>query len=253
MDWGSLTGLLLAFSGIVFGQMLEGGRLDALIQPAAFVIVVVGTLGAVLLQTRLPSFLRGIQMVRLVFSPPKDNRQAMARDIYAWSATVRREGFLKLEPYMDATTDAFVVKGLRLVIDGLEPDRIRQILECDISAYEMRERQAIKIWEAAGGYSPTIGILGAVLGLIHVMENLSDPGKLGGGIAVAFVATIYGVGLANLVFLPIGHKLRTLLSHEVGRREMLIEVFSDIATGDNARIIEERVEGYLNSNEPMRP
>ncbi|NMM28507.1 MAG: flagellar motor protein [Glaciimonas sp.] len=245
MDWGSLAGVLLAFSGIIFGQMLEGGRLDALMQPAAFVIVFIGTLGAVLLQTRLSSFLRGVQMVKLVFFPPLDDRQAMARDIYTWSATARREGFLKLESYMDAATDTFVVKGLRLVIDGFEPGKIREILECDVSAYEMRERQAIKIWEAAGGYSPTIGILGAVLGLIHVMENLSDPSKLGGGIAVAFVATIYGVGLANLVFLPIGHKLKTISGFEVRRREMLIDVFSDIATGDNARVIEERVEGYL--------
>jgi len=245
MDWGSLAGLLLAFSGVIFGQMLGGESIGALIQPAAFVIVVIGTLGAVLLQTRWSSFLRGIRMVRLVFTPPKDNRQAMARDIYIWSATARREGFLKLEPCMDAATDAFVVKGLRLVIDGFEPGKIREILECDISAYEMLERQAIKIWEAAGGYSPTIGILGAVLGLIHVMENLSDPSKLGSGIAVAFVATIYGVGLANLFFLPIGHKLKTLLGNEVRLREMLTEVFSDIAAGDNARVIEERVEGYL--------
>ncbi|MEO8599012.1 MAG: flagellar motor protein [bacterium] len=245
MDWGSLAGVLLAFSGIIFGQMLEGGRLDALMQPAAFVIVFVGTLGAVLLQTRLSSFLRGVQMVRLIFFPPVDDRQAMARDIYIWSATARREGFLKLESLMNEATDAFVVKGLRLVIDGLEPGKIREILECDVSAYESCERQAIKIWEAAGGYSPTIGILGAVLGLIHVMENLSDPSKLGSGIAVAFVATIYGVGLANLVFLPIGHKLRNITGLEVRRRELLIDVFSDIATGDNARVIEERIEGYL--------
>lgn len=245
MDWSSLIGLILALVGIALGQILEGGHVAALIQPAAFAIVVSGTIGAVLLQSKIPIFLRGIKMLRWVIFPPLDNRQLMAHEINMWSVTARREGFLSLESHMQTTRDSFISKGLRLIIDGIEPVKLRDILDADISHYEIRERDAVKIWEAAGGYAPTIGIMGAVIGLIHVMENLSEPSKLGSGIAVAFVATIYGVGLANLVFLPISNKLKFIVAQEVRRREILVEVFFDIAIGGNARVIEERVAGYL--------
>ena len=129
-------------------------------------------------------------------------------------------------------------------MDGIDPVRMKDILDVDITFYEMEQRQAIKIWEAAGGYSPTIGILGAVLGLIHVMENLTDPSKLGSGIAVAFVATIYGVGLANLFFLPVSNKFKEIVGREVIRREMLADIFYSIAQGDSPRIIEERVSNH---------
>lgn len=244
MDWASLAGLALGLAGILFGQALEGGHLASLVQPAAFVIVVIGTAGAVLLQSGMASFLRGAAMLRWIFVPPQSLSRTLSHDIAVWSSTARREGLLSLERYLDAIKDEFTAKGLRLIIDGIDPYKIREILEVDISSYERRERQAVKVWEAAGGYSPTIGILGAVLGLIHVMENLSDPSKLGGGIAVAFVATIYGVGLANLVFLPISNKLKTIVADEVRRREMLTDIFCSVANGDNARIVEERMLAY---------
>ena len=151
---------------------------------------------------------------------------------------------LNLERYLAEVKDPFIGKAMRLIIDGIDPYKVRAILEIDISVYERRERQAVKIWEAAGGYAPTIGILGAVLGLIHVMENLAEPSKLGSGIAVAFVATIYGVGLANLVFLPIANKLKSLVMHEVAKREMIVELFCSIASGDNPRVIQERLDAY---------
>ena len=245
MDWGSLAGVALALAGVLVAHLLDGGHISSLVQPAAFVIVVIGTIGAVLLQNRMPVFVRGVLMVRWVFAPPPDNRQAMANDIGSWSHTARREGLLGLESFMQASNDPFIAKGLRLIIDGTEPAKLREILDLEIGAYEAEQRQAAKIWEAAGGYSPTIGILGAVLGLIHVMENLSDPTKLGGGIAVAFVATIYGVGLANLIFLPIGNRLKATVMHEVNKREMLADALLGIATGDNPRAIEERVAVYL--------
>jgi chemotaxis protein MotA len=131
------------------------------------------------------------------------------------------------------------------MIDGTPPEKLRQLIAIDLHFYEIQQRNAAKIWNAAGGYAPTIGILGAVLGLIHVMENLSDPGRLGSGIAVAFVATIYGVGFANLVFLPIAHKLRALIQHEMMRREMLLNAWVSIASGDHPRIVEERLHAYL--------
>ena len=243
MDWGSLIGLIVGVGGILLGQVLEGGHIRSLVQPAAFVIVMVGTLGAVLLQSGLASFIRGMKLARAAFAPPADET-ALARNIALWSATARREGFLSLERYMTVENDPFVQQGLRLIIDGADPAIVRELLQQEISAYEARERLAVRVWESAGGYSPTIGILGAVLGLIHVMENLTDPSKLGSGIAVAFVATIYGVGFANLIFLPIGARLRAQLNKEVQKREMLADAFVGMANSENSRVIEERMLVY---------
>lgn len=241
MDRASLIGIILVLIGVLAGQVLEGGQLSSLVQPAAFVIVVVSTIGAVLMQSRWGVFLRGVRMLRLFAFTPEDKSLKNVQDAMIWSAVARREGFLSLERYLESAKDPFIEKGLKLVIDGIDPDRLKEILDVDISFYEMEQRQAIKIWDAAGGYAPTIGILGAVLGLIHVMENLTDPSKLGGGIAVAFVATIYGVGLANLLFLPIANKLKDVLAREIVRREMLADIFYSIAQGDSPRIVEERV------------
>ena len=163
MDWSSVIGLALALAGLLVGQALEGGKMASLLQPAAFAIVIVGTFGAVLLQTRLRTFVRGLEMLRWVFLPPADTRAALARDIGQWSLTARRDGPLALERLMENTPDRFNAKGLRMIVDGIAPDKLRQLLDVEISAYEMAERQAVKVWESAAGYSPTIGILGAVL------------------------------------------------------------------------------------------
>ncbi len=245
MDWGSVAGLLLALTGILAGQLLEGGRIGSLVQPAAFSIVMIGTMGAVLLQCGLDNFVRGVKLARGAFILPVNDSSQLLHDVTMWSATARREGLLSLERFLDRQTDPFIEKGLRMVVDGIEPYKLRETLEIAIAGFETRQRQAIRIWEAAGGYAPTVGILGAVLGLIHVMENLSDPSRLGSGIAVAFVATIYGVGFANLVFLPIAGKLKLLVARDVLRREMLADAFGCIATGDNPRLIEERMATYL--------
>lgn len=246
MDRASLVGIILVLVGILSGQVLEGGHLSSLLQPAAFVIVVVSTIGAVLLQSRMPVFVRGIKMLKWIAFMPEDKSKKNVNEALVWSVVARREGFLSLERYITTSKDPFIEKGLKLVIDGIDPERLKEILDVDISFYEMEQRQAIKIWDAAGGYSPTIGILGAVLGLIHVMENLTDPSKLGSGIAVAFVATIYGVGLANLFFLPVANKLKEIVGREVVRREMLADIFFSIAQGDSPRIVEERLSNHRN-------
>ena len=240
MDWASVAGLVLAIAGIVVGHTLDGGKFDSLLQPAAFAIVVVGTGGAVLLQSEARTFLRGLRMLRWVFVPPPSRRDKLSREIALWSLSARRDGLLSLEQYM-GTQDKFIQKGLRLVVDGIHPDKLRNLLEAEINAFEFAQRQAARIWESAAGYAPTIGILGAVLGLIHVMENLSDPSKLGSGIAVAFVSTVYGVGLANLFFHPVGNKLKAIVADQVEQYEILTEVFYDIASGDHTRVVEERV------------
>ena len=244
MDWASVVGLVLALAGILTGHVLEGGHAGSLVQPAAMAIVVVGTCGAVLLQSEMAVFVRGVKMARMVFTPPPENHAAMSSEILAWSTMARREGLLSLEQFIPSVQDTFVAMALRLAIDGIDPVKMREILDIEISAYERRERQAARIWESAGGYAPTIGILGAVLGLIHVMENLTEPSRLGSGIAVAFVATIYGVGLANLVFLPIANKLKAIIAHEVARRDMLVDVFAGLVQGDNARLIQERLTAW---------
>ena len=244
MDWASLAGLALAIAGVLVGHTLDGGRFASLVQPAAFAIVVVGTFGAVLLQSERRSFTLGLRMLRWVFFPPKSNRELLSREIALWSLSARRDGLLSLEQYM-GTKDKFIQKGLRLVVDGIHPEKIRSLLENDINAYEFSQRQAARIWESAAGYAPTIGILGAVLGLIHVMENLSDPARLGSGIAVAFVSTVYGVGLANLFFYPVGNKLKAIVSDKVAQYEILAEVFHDLASGDHTRVVDERVASLL--------
>ena len=203
MDKTSLVGLTLGIAAIVVGQVLEGGHLSSLFQPTAFLIVVGGTLGAVMLQSPLRTFVDGMRMGRWVFVPPVVSPETIIDQVASWSAVARKEGLLTLENQIDALPDPFMRKGLQLLVDGVEPNRLREVLEVEIGVWENQMKMSARIWEAAGGYAPTIGILGAVMGLIHVMENLSDPSKLGAGIAVAFVATIYGVGFANLVFLPI--------------------------------------------------
>jgi chemotaxis protein MotA len=245
LDKISFAGLILGLIAILGGQVMEGGHIASLAQPTALLIVLGGTLGAVLLQSPFHIFWRGLKMAKWVWLPPVIEQKSLIDQILRWSQTSRREGLLVLENHIPAVKDEFTRKGLQLLVDGADPERIRELLEVDIDTFENEWRQSAKIWEAAGGYSPTIGILGAVMGLIHVMENLSDPTKLGAGIAVAFVATIYGVGLANLIYLPIAGKLKYYISRMVAVREMLIDGLVGIAQGENPRIIEGRLRGYL--------
>lgn len=244
MDKISILGLLIGIVAIVGGQVLEGGHIGSLSQPTALLIVVGGTLGAVMLQSPYATFARGVRMIKWVWFPPVVNHAKLIQQVGNWSQVSRREGLLALEGLIDQMKDEFAKKGLQLLVDGAEPDRLREVLEVDINTFEDAMKSSAKVWESAGGYSPTIGILGAVMGLIHVMENLSDPSKLGAGIAVAFVATIYGVGLANLVFLPIANKLKAHIGRLVVQREMIVDGLVGIANGDNPRIIEIRLKGY---------
>jgi len=245
MDRGSLIGLGLAGVAILGGQAMEGGSIGLFLQPAAFVIVVIGTLGAVLLHHPLPVFMQGMRMAKWVFRPPEPEAGSLIRRVVQWSHTVRQEGVLALEKYVNMTQDPFQKSSLQLLIDGADADKLRDTLDVQIVNFETSERQAARVWEAAGGYAPTLGILGAVIGLIHVMENLADPSKLGAGIAVAFVATIYGVGLANLVFLPIANKIKFTIARRVAEREIICDGLIGIAQGDNPRIIEARLKAYL--------
>ncbi|MGZ3254447.1 MAG: flagellar motor protein [Burkholderiaceae bacterium] len=241
----SLIGLIVGIASIIGGQVLEGGHLSSLMQPTAMLIVVGGTIGAVALQSPHSAFVSGLKMSLWVFLPPNLNPDAIIEKVVYWSQLSRKEGLLTLESELGSLDDPFEKRGLQMLIDGLEAEQFGEALDIEISAYEARMKQAAKIWEAAGGYSPTIGILGAVLGLIHVMENLTEPAKLGGGIAVAFVATIYGVGLANLIYLPMAKKLLANIARQVSLREMYVNGLVAIANGDHPRIVESRMRGYF--------
>jgi chemotaxis protein MotA len=245
MDKISLFGLLFGLMAIVLGQVLEGGSIGSLVQPTALLIVIGGTLGAVMLQSSPRTFILGMRMVRWVFSPPRMRPADLIRQMVQWSHVARKEGLLALEAQIQGVPDPFVRRGLQLLVDGAEPDGLRDVLEVEIGTYEAQLKLGARIWESAGGYAPTIGILGAVMGLIHVMENLSDPARLGSGIAVAFVATIYGVGSANLIFIPIAKKLMAIIHQLVMVREMYVDGLVGIANGDNPRMIESRLQGYF--------
>lgn len=245
MDKTSVIGLMLGLLAILGGQVLEGGHIGSLVQPTAFLIVLGGTLGAVMLQSPYSVFIAGLKMGKWVFLPPVVTPKLLISQVAQWSQIARKEGLLALEAQISSLKDPFARKGLQLLVDGAEPERLREVLDVEIGSYEANLKLSAKIWESAGGYSPTIGIIGAVMGLIHVMENLTDPSKLGSGIAVAFVATIYGVGAANLIFLPVAKKLLANITLLVGSREMLVDGLVGIANGDNALIIEARMQGYL--------
>jgi len=245
MDKLTLLGLLIGLTGILSGQLLEGGDLTILFQGAPFLIVFGGTLGAVMVQCPANVFFTAIKMARWVFVTPPVNSREMIRKLTEYSVLARKEGILALEGRMNAAKDPFLKKGLQLLVDGNSAEKIREALDVDIHSWEQLRWQSARVWEAAAGYSPTIGIIGAVLGLMHVMQNLSDPSKLGAGIAVAFVATIYGVALANLLFLPIANKLKAIIMQQSQLLEMVVDGLVGIANGENPRLVEIKLQSYF--------
>ncbi|MGD8934895.1 MAG: flagellar motor protein [Thiogranum sp.] len=244
MDILSMIGILLALVAVLGGNLLEGGHTSSLVQLTAFIIVGGGTLGAVMVQTPIRTFVRSIRIAIWVFVPVKLRPEEVAEKIVNWSNIARREGLLGLEAIAEEEQDLFARKGLQLLVDGSEPEVIRSILEVEIDSKEHQDMQAAKVFDGMGGYSPTIGIIGAVMGLIHVMNNLADPSKLGSGIATAFVATIYGVGFANLLFLPMANKLKSQVHSQTQFREMIVEGVISIAEGENPRNIETKLQGF---------
>jgi len=245
MDILTLVGLIVGFGAILGGQFLEGGHVASLVNGPACLIVLGGTVGAVMLQSPLSVFMSSLKMMLWVLFPPKlAGKEAIAK-IMEWSNIARKEGLLGLEDIAENEKDPFAQKGLQLLVDGSEPEVIRRVMEVELEAKEHHGIQAAKVFESMGGYSPTIGIIGAVMGLIHVMQNLADPSKLGAGIATAFVATIYGVGLANMLFLPIASKLKAQVHAQTQMHEMIVEGVISIAEGENPRNIETKLQGFV--------
>lgn len=242
LDFLTIAGVVLLFIG---ASMLEGGHTVSLMQFTAFLVVFGGTLSAILIQTPLNIFVHAVKRFRWIFIPPKIDREQTLMKMIDWSKIVRREGLLGLLQIANKEEDEFLKKGLLLLVDGNEPEEIRKILDIEIDSHTANEMNAAKVYEAMGGYAPGIGIIGAVLGLIHVMNHLADPTALGSGIAVAFVAIIYGVGLANLFFLPISNKLKILSRDLTQYKEMLADGVISIAEGESSKSIQSKLEGYL--------
>lgn len=245
MDLLSVLGVVLAFVAIIGGSILKGSGVKALLGGAAFMIVVIGTFASIFLQTPLPVMKRAIAILPWLFRPPVSKPDEVIKKIVEWSNVARKQGLLGLEPMLKQEGDPFFRKGLQLLVDGNEPDIIRDVLETELANREEFDTKAAKVYEGMGIYSPTLGIIGAVMGLMAVMQNLADPSKLGPGIAAAFVATIYGIAFANLFYLPMAAKLKGAVQEQMRIRGMIVDGLIAIAQGENPRNIETRLAGYI--------
>ena len=248
MDKASIGGVLVALTGIVAGLLLEGGNLGQIFQPTAAMIVFGGTLGAVLLQFPMKTVVDAFRRLAVLFVAPQMQDHKLVQQLVSFANKARRSGVVSLDADLRTIDDPFLRQALTLAVDGTEPTELRRIMSVSMDARSEGEERQPAVFESAGGFSPTIGILGAVLGLIQVMQHLDNIQAVGKGIAVAFVATIYGVGAANLFFLPAAGKLRLRIREEHLRREMMLESVISILEGMNPRMLEGKLTGYLEAN-----
>ena len=249
MDILTLVGLLLGFGAVIGGQVLEGGHLAAITQPTAAIIVFGGTFGAVCVSYPMSTVKGAIVHVGSIFREAAHNPAKLIAYLVGCAKNARKDGVLALEAEVRNGPDAFSRKAFGMVVDGVDPKTVRECLETELAMDEEHGHSYAKVFESAGGYAPTVGILGAVLGLIHVMESLNEPEKLGGGIAVAFVATVYGVGAANLLFLPIANKMKIKHREETLRKQMLLEGIASIQAGDHPNVVEQKLRALLAEKE----
>jgi chemotaxis protein MotA len=252
MDKASIGGVLLAVVGIIAGLLLEGGNLGQIVQPTAAMIVFGGTLGAVLLQFPLGTVVDAVKRLAHVFLTPRQQNEQLIQKLVGFANKARRSGVVSLDHDLQSIEEAFLRQALTLAVDGTEPVELRKIMSLSMDARSESEDRLPAVFESAGGFSPTVGILGAVLGLIQVMQHLDKIDEVGKGIAVAFVATIYGVGAANLFFLPAAGKLRIRIHDEHQRREMMLEGVISILEGINPRMLEVKLGGFLEEGQDAR-
>jgi chemotaxis protein MotA len=243
-DLATIGGLILAIGGILGGLVLEGGKVKDVAQVTAAIIVLCGTIGAVMVTTPMHTLIGAAKKLVLVFFERDQSPDAMVEEIIAYATKARKSGIVSLEREADAIQDPFLRKALNLAVDGTDLVEIRKIMELEINLEEHHAEAEAKVYESAGGYAPTIGIIGAVLGLIQVMKNLANIEEVGHGIAVAFVATVYGVGTANLFFLPAGNKIKVRMQKVIQNRELMLEGVAGIVEGLNPKLIRSKLEVY---------
>src|SRR5579859_682947 len=253
MDKSSIGGVLLAVAGILAGLLMEGGNLGQILQPTAALIVLGGTMGAVLLQFPLNIVIAAFRNLGHVFGAPRKQNDDLIALLLSVANRARRNGVVSLDADLKTLHDPFLRRALMLAVDGTEPSELRKIMQVSLDSTMEREEQLSMVFESAGGFSPTIGILGAVLGLIQVMHHLDNMQEVGRGIAVAFVATIYGVGVANLFFLPFAGKMRIRIRDGQRYREMMLEGVISIIEGMNPRMLEVKLAGFLHGSTNEKP
>jgi len=244
-DLATLAGLVIALGGIIGGLILEGGRLAQILQGTAAMIVFGGTLGAVMVTTPISALKGAVKRLLAVFVEKSQSPENAIETIIGYATKARKNGIVSLESEADAIADPFLRKALNLAVDGTDLQELRKMMELDIAMEEQRGEAAAKVFEAAGGYAPTIGIIGAVLGLIQVMKHLENIEEVGKGIAVAFVATVYGVGSANIFFLPAGNKIRARVARDIQMKELMLEGIVGIVEGLNPKLIRLKLSAYL--------
>lgn len=244
MDGLTLLGVIIAFAALIGGNYLEGGAWHLLVNYPAALIVFGGTLGAAILQTPKPILKRAIAIINWVFFPPNFEQKKTIKQIVSWSNIARKKGLLGLDNLIGSEKDPFIKKGLQMLVDGVPPEKLRWVLEQDIELLRQHDGEAAYFYESMGGYAPTVGIIGAVIGLIHVMGHIGSPEELGPALAVAFVATLYGVGLANLLCLPVANKLRAHVERFAIWQRLLLDGLVAIAEGENPKNIEAKLSGY---------
>ena len=252
MDKSSIGGVFLAVAGIVAGLLIEGGNLGQILQPTAALIVFGGTMGAVLLQFPLSTVVAAFRSLGHLFVAPRKHNDQLIGQLVSFANKARRNGVVSLDSDLQTIENPFLRQSLMLAVDGTEPSDLRRIMQVSMDSAAESEERLPAVFESAGGFSPTIGILGAVLGLIQVMQHLDNIQEVGRGIAVAFVATIYGVGIANLFFLPFAGKMRIRLREEHQQREMMLEGVAGILEGMNPRMLEIQLAGFLDNPIPNR-
>jgi chemotaxis protein MotA len=244
LDLGSFAGVFLAVAAIVGGLVLEGGSLSDIRQVTAAMIVLGGTLGAVLVTAPSEPLMGAMRRFPSVFLQPEPTPKDLMERLVGYAAVARRLGIVALEDELDQMDDLFMKKAMGLAVDGVPVDQLREMLETDVALTVRRGEAEVRVFESAGGYAPTMGIIGAVLGLIQVMKHLENIDEVGRGIAVAFVATVYGVGLANVVLLPAAHKLRERLHHRVQLSQLVIEGVSGMMQGLNPTMLRKSLDGF---------
>ena len=248
VDKGIAIGTVVALVGILLGLHLDGGNIGQILQPTAALIVFGGTLGAVMVQFPLSSVFASAKRLADVFLHPTPDPASVVAEMVTYANKARKEGVVSLDSELERIQEPFLKRALMLAVDGTEPQELRNMMELELDNRLEREERAAQVFEAAGGFAPTIGIIGAILGLIQVMQHLNQINEVGRGIAVAFVATIYGVASANLVFLPLAGKVKIRVREEQAVREMMLEGVVSILEGINPRMLQTKLQGYLGAN-----
>lgn len=244
-DFATIGGLVLATLGIVGGLLLEGGEIGDITQLTAGIIVLGGTIGAVLINTPLATFMGAMRRLMGVFFEPTIQGAALMAQLVGYATRARKAGVVSLEQEAQAIADPYLRKALGLAVDGTDIQELRKMLEMQIDMDEHHAESEARVFESAGGYAPTIGIIGAVMGLIQVMKNLSDIDKVGHGIAVSFVATVYGVAVANIFFLPVANKIKARAQDESRMKEMILEGVVGIVEGMNPKLVQTKLEAFV--------